>query len=833
MPAAVHDHAGEPGAQGAAAPTALEIAPERDERLLHDLLDLRGLPSREPPGQGRDAIAVPFDESVEGGGVAEPTRFQQLLVGLHGWVVLHSRKAVAARGGDPTPFSRFERVRPLRHARTIPLALLALLLLGGRDAAGAGAALPEGVPIGRAGRLAEPPRIDGRIDPGEWEGALVLEDLRQVDPVPGGPPSEATRILVAVDARFLYVAVRCFDRDPEGIVATVMKRDASLGSDDRVSLVVDPWDDRRNGYLFESNPLGAKADALVEDNQRTRREWDGIWEARATIDAEGWTVEFALPAQTLAFDPRAERWSFNVERVVRRRNERIRWASPSLDVPLISVADAGAIEGIEGLEIGVGLDVKPYGRASAILDDDDADFESKAGLDLAYRITPALTLTATLNTDFAETEVDERRVNLTRFPLFFPEKRDFFLQDAGIFEFGGIRQNPLPYFSRRIGIGPDGAERDILAGLKLTGRVGALNVGLLDVQMKHDEVLGDKNLFVGRASINVLEQSSIGVIATSGDPTRREDALLGGADFNYRTSDWNGSGRTLQGHVWVQRSEAPGEGAGQWAYGAKIEYPNDRVNWRAGYSEIQEHFDAPLGFVPRRAIREYFGSWRYRWRPEGTGVRRVDVGAGFFLVTDLDDEVESRSVSFDALQVESDAGDVLALDASLVREVLSNGFRIFEDIVVPVGDYRWERYGVRVATSSGRPVSGSVRWRTGGFYTGTRQEYAAAIDWRVSPHLNLGAELEYNDVDLEEGDFLTRIVRARVNVAFTPDLTWSTFVQFDDVSDSVGINSRVRWIVKPGSEMNFVVNQASDLRDGGFAPLRTELTTKVGWTFRF
>lgn len=704
----------------------------------------------------------------------------------------------------------------------------------GDDAMPDQAVLPRGLPSRHITRAVEAPIIDGVPDEEVWSGALVIDDFRQVEPVEGGEPSERTEVRLLLDRTHLYVAFRCFDRSAQEIIATEMKRDASLGADDYIRLVIGPFFDRRNGYLFEMNALGARADALIEDNEGVRRDWDGIWSGRASIDEAGWAVEMAIPFKTLSFNPDTTRWGFNASRFIRRRNETLRWASPSRNTPSTSLADAGVLEGISDIERGVGLDIKPY-ALSRLKRDHESDrdgLDVDAGLDVFYRFTPSLTLALTINTDFAETEVDERRVNLTRFPLFFPEKRDFFLQDAGIFDFGGIQNNPLPFHSRRIGLGPSGETRDILAGAKLTGRVGDLNLGLLDVQMKHDQELGDKNLLVARGSVNVLEQSNVGAIFTNGDPRTDGDNWLAGLDFNYRTSSFNGD-KTVTGHAWVLTGDSTGVDTGQSAWGVKAGYPNDRIQWGGGYSQIDENFNAALGFVPRRGIREYFANWRYRWRPESELIRRIDSGLRGTVITDLDDDVESADLDLELIEIETEAGDEAAIEFTRQREVLDEAFEISDGVVLPAGDYKFDRFNVGFETSRGRPVSLGLAYTGGEFYTGTRDDYWAELEWRVSPHLFLGLEYEMNNVKLDEGDFIARILRGRVNVHFTPDLSWTSFMQYDNDSESIGINSRVRWIIEPGNEVYFVLNQAIDRDDRSFRVRQTELTTKVGWTFRF
>ena len=514
------------------------------------------------------------------------------------------------------------------------------------------------LPAAEITRTEEAPTIDGVLDDSAWEAAVIIDEFIQIDPDEGAPCSERTEMRLLYDRDFLYIGVRCYDSEPDRIVATQMRRDASLTADDRICIVIDPYFSRRNGYYFDANPLGGHGDALIEANGNFNSSWDGIWECRASIDAEGWSVEIAIPFKTISFNPDTERWGLNIMRFIRRKNEHARWASPSRDKSFNSLADAGVIEGVREIDQGIGLDVKPYGIATLMRDHEGggSDLDLDAGFDMFYKVTPSLTLSTTFNTDFAETEVDDRQINLTRFPLFFPEKRDFFLQDAGIFRFGGINNNPLPFHSRRIGIGPGGEEKDILAGAKLTGRVADLNLGLLDVQMKHDDDLGDKNLFVGRGSLNVLEQSTIGAIFTHGDPGSTATSVTGGFDFNYRTSDLF-DGKTLQAHLWQLGSDSSAEGEhGGMAYGVKLIYPNDRINWSAGYSRIDSDFDAALGFVPRRGIHEYFANWRYRHRPNDERIRALDFGVNTYIVTDIEGNIETRDLEFNALTVSTEGG---------------------------------------------------------------------------------------------------------------------------------------------------------------------------------
>ncbi|MCH7571662.1 MAG: carbohydrate binding family 9 domain-containing protein [Planctomycetes bacterium] len=682
-------------------------------------------------------------------------------------------------------------------------------------------------------RTEQPPVIDGKLDDEVWKTATVIDNLRQVEPVENSEPSEKTIVRILYDRDFLYVAFMCYDREPDKIIATQMRREGQLFRDDRVAIVVDTFLDRRNAYFFEMNPVGGRTDALVENNNNLRFDWDGIWYGRASITEEGWIAEMAIPFKTLNFDPDIDTWGFNISRGIRRKNEDLRWSSPFQNRSIRTISHAGLLEGITDIEQGIGLDFKPYGIVSYLRNhnDDRESLDFDGGFDLFYNLSPSLKGAITVNTDFAETEVDERQVNLTRFPLFFPEKRDFFLQDAGIFSFGGIRRNPLPFQSRRIGIGPDGEPVDIIAGAKVSGRVGDLNIGLLDVQTDSSAGVEGKNLAVGRISMNVLSESELGVIFTNGDPGSNASNSLLGVDFNFRDSKFNGD-KVVTGGVWFQKSFTPGVKSGDTALGVKLGYPNDRLEWNLAFTQVEENFNPALGFVPRNGIREYFIRGRYRWRPGGD-IRRIDVGVFSQLFTNLDDETESASARFTLFNLETEFGDQYELQYRIVREVIDSPFEISDGIIIPVGAYDWDRWSVKYEGSRARLFRFEAELNYGDFWTGDRWDIRGEIEWRVSSQLSLGVEFEQNSVELNEGKFITRLARGRINIFFTPDISWQSFIQFDNVSDTLGINSRFRWILEPGNELFFVINQSYDVIDSRPHSGFTEVTSKIGWTFRF
>jgi hypothetical protein len=694
--------------------------------------------------------------------------------------------------------------------------------------------LPQGI---------APPKLDGRLNDTAWEHATRLGDLVQQIPVEGAKPSQETDARVLYDRNFFYVGVRAYDTEPEKIIATVMRRDQVQRSDDRIVIVIDTFHDHQNAFLFSTNANGARSDGIVENNTTYRQEWDGIWYAKSRRDERGWSCEFAIPLKTLSFDPTKSTWGFNLMRTVRRLNEENRWASWKQNKAVIDVSEAGTLHGLRRLEQGVGLDVVPSGivRWTDERREDRSYASLDPSLDVFYKLGPSVTSALTINTDFSDAEVDARQLNLDRFALFFPETRDFFLQDAGIFDFGGLGNpkvddtrspNGMPFFSRSIGIGPDGEVLPIRAGAKATGRVGPLNFGVLDAQVGGHGGLDAKNLSVARGKWNVGEESFVGLIATHGDAATNGSNSLGGADFRFRSSEVFGD-QVLDFSGFAQRSHTPGTGGDDGAYGLRLEYPNDLWYWRFSATRIEENFNPALGFVNRDDIHDYWGTFFKRWRPEQSPIRTVDIGVDGRLVTSTHGELETLIVTPTLIDLRDQLDDYVILRAEARTERLDEGFRIAPDVRVRRGRYDWGRGEIEIGTAISRPVSLIQVFSAGGFFSGHLRSSETTLELRPSKHFYTQLVYIQNEGRLSEGNFTDRLLQWRVNLVFTPDLSWDTFIQWDHDSRDLGWNSRVRWIRNPGEELLFVWNQGVDTTDHDFRGYYSEWTGKVMWTFRF
>jgi hypothetical protein len=680
-----------------------------------------------------------------------------------------------------------------------------------------------------------PPIIDGELEDAVWEGAALITQLAQVEPRAGDPPTEETEIRLLYDRDYLYLGLRCYDREPEAILAREMVRDVDLTTDDRVSLVVDTYHDLKNGYLFSVNPNGSRWDALIEPGEGFRDEWDGIWYAKARIDEKGWSAEIAIPYKTVSFDPNKTTWGFNIMRAIRRRNEIVRWASPSPDFGFVNLGAAGTIEGLVGIEQGIGLDVKPLFAATYRTNREtgDRDRLGNPALDAFYRVTPGLTASLTVNTDFSEAPVDERQINLGRFRLFFPETRDFFLQDAGIFEFAGLEQNGRPFFSRKIGIRESGKPVDLHAGGKLTGRIDKVGVGLLNVQQYEYGEVSSRNLSVGRLTHDLLGESFVGAIFTNGDPHSDDRNSVVGVDLRLRNSDFHGD-RVITADAWLLRSFSENLSGDEEAFGARIEYPNDLINWSVFFQELGENFNPALGFLKfedlESGVREIDTSFRYRVRPE-TWLRTVDSEVRFYWLGD-DRDLIAAELAWDVLTFANQPGDSLTFTYTRRKEDLEPGDEIV-GIPLPAKSYTFNSGEVSLSTTKARPLSVELGIGYGEFFSGHRFESQAVLEWRPSRHLLLGLEYEQNDIRLDEGDVTTRLAVLRLDLAFTPDLSWTTLAQYDNGSDTLGIQSRVRWIIEPGDEIWLILNQGYEASSDSVRSILSDVTFKVGVTFRF
>ncbi len=697
---------------------------------------------------------------------------------------------------------------------------------------------PTGTPDTPAHRIAEEIRLDGVLDEPAWTLVPTIGRLLQQEPNPESEPTMETEVRVLFDADHLYFGILCRDDEPSAIVANQLSRDAELRSDDVVVVIVDPFLDQRNGFFFEVNPAGARADGQVTNNaERRTLEWDGIWNAASRITDQGWVAEIEIPFKTLRFKPGQTTWGFNVERTVQRWNEVNRWASPRREAWLSNLATAGRLTGLDDIQQGRGLDIRPYVSPSRA----DGDNALDVGIDVFKNITPSLNASVTVNTDFAETEADNRQVNLTRFPLFFPEKRTFFLEGAGIFEVAGLpagrRSDLIPFFSRRIGL-LEGEEVPIIAGVKLVGREKGFNIGFLDVVTDDVEIpdygfVEKQNLLVARVSRNLFTQSWIGGILTHGNPTGTGSNMLAGLDARFATSKFRGDKNLIFDMYFLGTKDETLDATGT-ASGVKLDYPNELWDIGLTADRIGESFRPALGFVTRTGVIRFRPAAQFRPRARGIGIRRFNFQLFPELWFDLDGRLLDYEIRAAPVNFETESQERIEFNVIAEQQTLDEPFEIRDGMLIPEGRYRWTRYRGEVSTAEYRRWAVELLYEWGAFFTGSRRQLQLELVLKPSRHLHLELRSEINDVELDEGAFDTQVYEAGVNIGFSPDLSWANLVQFDNDSNLLGLQSRFRWILKPGNDLFVVVNRGWERElDDRFRPVSNQFSLKFQYTFRF
>jgi hypothetical protein len=689
--------------------------------------------------------------------------------------------------------------------------------------------------------------LDGRLDEAVWQSTSVLI-LTQQSPQPGGPTSFLTEGRVIVTGEALYIGVRCVDPQPERVAVHTMRRDGDLSGDDQISIVLDTFGDRRTGYFFQINAAAARVDGLISDPESVSLDWDGVWDARTARTTNGWTAEIMIPARTLTFSRNVSSWGLNIDRFIPRQRLSLRWASPTRDAFFYDLSRAGSLTGITGLEQGKGIEIAPYvtGRTTDLFAVRDRAWQATGGGELSWRMTPQLLSVLTVNTDFSETDVDTRQINITRFPLFFPEKRAFFLEGAHQFTFGlGLGTNFIPFFSRRIGL-LRGTQIPLSAGGKLHGRIGNWNVAVLDVQTREAHIGTDlvpgTNLLAARISYDVTSKLRVGTLVTHGDPEAQRSNTLTGLDAVWRTSTLFGDKNFLVGG-WTARSEGDVLAGSRQGWGYKADFPNDLVDCAHTLDQFGVALDPALGFLPRPGTRRFRVSCSLQPRPSKEGpfrwIRQAFFENQFVRVIDEHGTVESWEFFFAPVNVRMETGDRFEFNWVPNYELLRAHFEISPGVTIPQGEYRFDRYRLEAQTSPHRPFQfGHTVW-WGDFYSGDLTEWGNYIKW-TSPQGRLQLEFtaQNNFGHLPTGNFVQRLWQLQSAYAWNPNLILSSFIQYDHQSRNLGSNTRLRWTIKPGRDIYLVWNrswrQALVHPDSlGLRPDSDLIAVKLRWTFRY
>lgn len=681
-------------------------------------------------------------------------------------------------------------------------------------------------------KVTESIRIDGRLDEQAWERAVRISNFTQRELDYGAPVSERTEVAMLFDEGALYVGFWGWDREPESILANQMARDFSWGGEDNFELVLDTFDDDRSGYLFVTNPNGAKADALIADNGGTvNRDWDGIWEVRARRTEEGWFAEFRIPFSTLRYGSGATGdWGVNFERNIRRKREQVMWQGWSRDFNLERLSQAGILRGVEAVGAVRLIEAQPFGTAGVEWQEGvSRDLVSHAGLDVGYRPTPSWRVNVTVHPDFAQVESDREEVNLTRFSLSYPEKRPFFLEGQEFFDFE-LGSDARPFYSRTIGLAADRTEVPILGGARVLGRSEGTTLGAMLLATEGTESERASQSGVARWKHDVLDESSVGVLTVLRHEAGRTNAVWG-ADLRYATSELFGEREFEAGLAVAQTYTSDATDRFGLAHRLFLSYPNDFAEFNVTWQRVDSAFTPEAGFLRRSGFQQLFTELAFSPRPDWLPfIQQMEIKP--FEVSwyyeDGSHDLESFYYELVPLAFTMRSGDGFELNLQRRADSPDEPFELFEDAEIEPGTYWFTRWAAEASSFGGRRLSVGFDLSGGDFYSGTRLEYGGSATWKASRYFSLSGDWTHNRIELDERTFDVDEAGGRIDFALNPTFFGAFAGQWNTEDGEVILNFRLNWIPRPGSDLFLVINNLTDA-DGGWSPMRTTVLSKLVW----
>ncbi|MCH7803291.1 MAG: carbohydrate binding family 9 domain-containing protein [Acidobacteria bacterium] len=702
------------------------------------------------------------------------------------------------------------------------------------------------------------PVLDGRVDEEQWSTAQVASDFLQQWPVQGGPASERTEVRILYTEDALYIGVICYDSEPDRIVDTQSRRDGDLSNSDSVLIILDTYHDGQNGFLFGTNPNGIQYDAQILNEgvsggqnsssgglgrsatSTTQRgnvaafnlNWDTTWAVASSRTERGWETEMEIPLKSLRFHDSSEpqSWGLNVMRNIRRKNEQVFWSEIPQAYTIYRVSLAGNLESLD-IQSPRNLKFIPYALVGAQRDFliSDTDFKHDVGFDVKYGISSAMTLDFTVNTDFAQVEVDDEQINLTRFPLFFPEKRGFFLENAGTFAFGTPREMDL-FFSRRIGI-EDGLEVPIRVGGRLSGKLDRFQLGLLAIQTgKEEGLVPAQNFFVGRVRREFHKRSSVGFIFTNresiGDPQ-------GKTEYNRA---WGSDLQLGLGENWIissylAKTYTPELSGDDWAGNVFAGYQSNLWRIQTLYLEIQDNFNPEVGFVQRRGRKPQFRIF-FTPSPESGPVKRWNPHYGFRRWYGFDGQLETERQHHD-LEVFFRNGGSLSIVLNRDFEFLRVPFEIHPGVFIPPGEYRFNQWEITAASDPSAWLYGDMALGFGSFFDGNIVSYDFIVGFRTGPNFVTELNFVNTQVEADWGHFNTNLGRLRINYSFTPYRFIQALIQYNSRDQQFSSNIRFGWTQPSGTGLYIVYNDSYATPGESFDPLTRAFFVKYSYQFDF
>ncbi len=687
--------------------------------------------------------------------------------------------------------------------------------------------------VAKAVEIHEPITLDGKLDEPAWKHAPKISNFRQRELHEGALPTEKTEVAFLYDKNNLYIGVWCYDKEPDKIIATKMKRDFFWWTDDNFEIIISPFNDNRNGYLFITNPNGAMTDLLVtNEGEGTNLSWNGIWDVATTVTDSGWFAEIEIPFSTFKFQNKTEQiWAINMERNIRRKREQLLWQGYLRNYELEMISKAGKLVGIKNIKAENPLEFKPF-VSGGVSKTSGADWQKtgKIGADINYLFTPTMKLNLTFNTDFSQVESDIHRINLSRFSIFYPEKREFFLEGKNLFEMN-IFSGSRIFYSRRIGL-ENGKEVPIYAGARLLGRTGSTNLGVLTMQTAPaQDTIPTTNFTVLRVRQDVLERSSVGAIFTAKNNKDGYNYVYG-AEGSYVTSEFLGNQNLVIDGAFSQSFTKRESNADNISYRFGIDYPNDLMDWNVSVFSTDKNFNPEIGYVRRKNFTGYHVHYRYTPRPDVSWIQKLN-----FKPLDVDwfntqgtNELESLKMEFRPIGAIFSSGDRFEFNIIRNFDRVDYPFEIL-GVEIPAGKYWGTIYELQGGTFSGRrfSVRGSVSY--GDFYTGKGESAFLSGRFSVNKHLALNVNYTYNYLDLETASLVATEINGSVEYSFNPKLYTNVFSQWNNEENLITMNYRINWIPSPGSYFYFVVNQEISTLEGKFRTIDLTVLAKLIWRF--
>ncbi len=664
--------------------------------------------------------------------------------------------------------------------------------------------------------------MDGRLDEAAWSRAVAVTNFTQWEPKSGAPASEQTEVRFLYDEDNLYVGAICYDSEPEKILAKELKEDFQGTEGDSVAFVLDTLHDRRSGFFFQTNPAGARRDGQVSNDGDTNFDWDGVWDIRTTQTDKGWVAEFVIPFKTLRFpNTEVQEWGMNVLRRVRRRNEDAHWSPLPRRDRLQRVSMAGTLTGLEGIHQGRNFKVKPFAVAGVsnvyvpARREMRREYDYDGGFDSKYGITQQITLDTTYRTDFSQVEVDTQQVNLTRFSLLFPEKREFFLENSGNFTFGvpisqafvagavSNTNNLIPFFSRRIGLSAEGTPIPLVGGGRLSGKIQTYDLGLLAMKTEKFGAAPSNTFTVGRIKRNLTAGTYVGGMFTNRDSTISGDYnRVYGADSRIRI-------KRIELGAYLMRSDTPGRSGNNQVRQVEAGFRGNDLSIITSFHQVQGNFNPELGFLRRSDIENTFASIGWRPRPSIPRVRNLifsssvnyfSTGAG---VIDAREQTAQVGLIFEK-------SSQFTIDANRNFDRLVTPFSVSR-VQIPLGDYGGQDDFVFTFSSDrSRSVAGTIKYGVGEFWHGHRTNYGPSVTLRPSRHFNLDFTLDRTKARLPRGAFVTNLAGLRLLYAFNANVFLNAYLQYDGNARQFSSNVRFNIIHHPLSDFFIVYNERHD-----------------------